>query len=133
LQQRAFGQPADVKTIGTNTPNIMSNYLQVCDKRYFPLVQWEIIEKSYPKYPSASDLRITAADREQWVDLRPYANSAAVSVQETSSVEVSIPCLDRQSLLFFWALLTHSPFLVLSIHREHMHCLEVWVFAFFLS
>jgi len=87
LQQRAFGSPADSESIGKNTPTIMANYLQVGDRRYFPLVQWEIIEKSYPKYPSVADVRITGQDREQWVDLRPYANTAAVSVQETSSVE----------------------------------------------
>ncbi|KAL3915514.1 MAG: hypothetical protein SGARI_008167 [Bacillariaceae sp.] len=65
----------------------MANYLQLGEKRYFPLVQWEILEKSYPKYPAISDIRITEEDREQWVDLRPYANTAAVSVQETSSVQ----------------------------------------------
>ncbi|KAG7374782.1 chloride channel [Nitzschia inconspicua] len=86
LQKRAFGYPADASTIGQNTPSIMANYLQIGERRYFPLIQWEILEKSYPKYPSVFDLRVTEQDRDQWVDLRPYANTAAVSVQETSSV-----------------------------------------------
>jgi chloride channel 7 len=90
LQQRAFGYPADASTIGEHTPTIMANYLQIGERRYFPLIQWEILEKSYPKYPSVSDLRITEQDRDQWVDLRPYANTAAISVQETTSVHVSI-------------------------------------------
>lgn len=90
LQQRAFGHPADASTIGKHTPSIMANYLQIGERRYFPLIQWEILEKSYPKYPNVTDLRITEQDRDQWVDLRPYANTAAVSVQETSSVHVSM-------------------------------------------
>ncbi|KAL3915528.1 MAG: hypothetical protein SGILL_005609 [Bacillariaceae sp.] len=87
LQQRAFGYPADESAIGKHTPTIMANYLQLNEKRYFPLVQWEILEKSYPKYPSIADIRIEKEDRDQWVDLRPYSNTSAVSVQETSSVQ----------------------------------------------
>ena len=87
LQQRAFGYPF-TGDVGDSSQGIMSNYLQVGQRTYFPLVQWDVVERAYPKYPSAKDVRVTDSDREQWVDLRPYANTAAVTIQETSSVEV---------------------------------------------
>ena len=87
LQERAFGSPS---TGDDNDSQLgaTANYLQVGERRYFPLVQWDVIEKAYPRYPSVKDVRVTEDDRDQWVDLRPYANTAAVTIQETSSVEV---------------------------------------------
>lgn len=88
LQQRAFGQPFNDTHVHSGTHGcIQSNYLQVGERKYFPLVQWEVLFKSYPRYPDAKDLHITEEDREQLVDLRPYVNNAAITVQETSSVE----------------------------------------------
>ena len=89
LQQRAFGYPF-TGNVGDDSQGIMSNYLKVGQRTYFPLVQWDVVERAYPKYPSAKDVRVTDSDREQWVDLRPYANTAAVTIQETSSVEVRV-------------------------------------------
>lgn len=109
LQQRAFGHPADASTIGKHTPSIMANYLQIGERRYFPLIQWEVLEKSYPKYPNVTDLRITEQDRDQWVDLRPYANTAAVSVQETSSVHVSMMVRSYDVFNFYFADSHSSP------------------------
>lgn len=89
LQNRAFGHPIDDSHFGASRPNsVRSNFLQVGEKKYFPLVQWETLFKSYPRYPDATDLRITEEDRKCLLDLRPYINSAAISIQETSSVEV---------------------------------------------
>ena len=89
LQQRAFGYPANDTHVSPGLQGaISSNYLQVGERKYFPLVQWEVLFKSYPRYPDAKDLRITDEDREQLVDLRPYVNNAAITVQETSSVGV---------------------------------------------
>ena len=67
---------------------ISSNFLQVGERKYFPLVQWDVLFRSYPRYPDVKDLRITEEDRDQLMDLRPYVNNAAITVQETSSVEV---------------------------------------------
>jgi len=92
LQQRAFGNPVEDSHFGPCRPNnsIRANYLQVGERKYHPLVQWDVLFKSYPRYPDAKDLRITEEDRKCLVDLRPYVNNAAISVQETSSVEVRI-------------------------------------------
>jgi chloride channel 7 len=89
LQQRAFGKPKkDPFSNGDGAATYSSNYLETENQKFLPLVQWSIVEKSYPKYPSVDDLRISEADRECVVDLRPYANTAAVSIRESSSVEV---------------------------------------------
>ena len=91
LQQRAFGCPDDSAQTTTMSRRVMSsNYLEVGERKYYPLVQWEVLFKSYPRYPDAKDLHITDNDRQQLVDLRPYVNNAAITVQETSSVEVCI-------------------------------------------
>jgi hypothetical protein len=91
LKQRAFGHPhTDVKSDHSDDA-INCNYLDVDDAKYYPLVQWDVLEKSYPKYPSASELRISKIERDYSVDLRPYANTAPLTIQEASSVSVSSP------------------------------------------
>ena len=89
LKQRAFGLPKKGSTKGEGS--LIHNYLMLdeTDEKYLPLVQWDVIEKAYPKYPSIKDIRISMADRDCYVDLRPYANTAPFSVRETSSVSVS--------------------------------------------
>jgi chloride channel 7 len=93
LQQRAFGHPHTDTKAEHSDDAINSNYLRVegDDAKYYPLVQWDVLEKSYPKFPSASELRISADEREFFVDLRPYANTAPLTIQEASSVSVSNP------------------------------------------
>lgn len=88
LQQRAFGRPKKESSL-TEDYNVLSNYLSCEDEKFLPLVQWQTLEKSYPTHPSVSDLRIGDSDRECLVDLRPYANTAPVTVQESSTVSVS--------------------------------------------
>lgn len=89
LQQRAFGCPYNDSIDDSNGWNngISSSHLQVGNRHYYPLVQWEVLFKSYPRYPDARDLRITDEDRDKLIDLRPYINSSAVTIQETASVQ----------------------------------------------
>jgi chloride channel 7 len=90
LQQRAFGHPKKESDMD-HDDDFSANYLRVesDDIKYFPLVQWDVVEKSYPKYPSEKSLRISRAERDFLVDLRPYANRAPLTVQESSTVSVS--------------------------------------------
>ncbi len=90
LQQRAFGHPRKESDMD-HDDDFSANYLRVesDDIKYFPLVQWDVVEKSYPKYPSEKSLRISRAERDFLVDLRPYANRAPLTVQESSTVSVS--------------------------------------------
>lgn len=101
LQLRAFGHPHTDTKAEHSDDAINSNYLRVegDDVKYYPLVQWDVLEKSYPKFPSASELRISADEREFLVDLRPYANTAPLTIQETSSVSVSNPWVMRVCVL----------------------------------
>lgn len=88
LKYRAFGFP---KSESSETgKGMIQNYLKLeCDdEKFLPLVQWEVLEKAYPKYPSISEIRVSREDRECLVDLRPYANVAAITVPETASISV---------------------------------------------
>jgi chloride channel 7 len=92
LKERAFGQPP-IKSV-TSASLSSSNYLEVLQvgakkQHYMPIVQWEQLEKSYPKYPTYDELRMSQSDRDCYVDLRPYSNTSPVTVQEFASVDVS--------------------------------------------
>lgn len=93
LQQRAFGHPRKESDMDAEE-DFSCNYLRIetDDVKYFPLVQWDVVEKAYPNHPKADSLRISRAERDFLVDLRPYANTAPVTIQESSTVSVS--CLD---------------------------------------
>jgi len=54
---------------------------------YSPLVQWSEVEKEYPSYQDIKNIKISERDREMYIDLRPYANTAPHSIQETASVQ----------------------------------------------
>lgn len=107
LQQREFGSPKD---FDEPDKRLLCNYLEVGNEKYVPLVQWNVIERAYPKYPTVSELRISENDRDFLVDLRPYANRAPVTINEAASVEVSgqlplnsatFPRMDIASLICF--------------------------------
>jgi chloride channel 7 len=90
LKERAFGQPTNPITSASLSS---SNYLEVQvgakKQHYMPIVQWEQLERSYPKYPTYDELRMSQSDRDCYVDLRPYSNTSPVTVHEFASVDVS--------------------------------------------
>jgi len=79
LQRRAFGNP-DVLEDYDNSDTLGP-------RRLSPLVQWDTIERAYPKYPTIDDFDIGEADRNCWLDLRPYANTAPYTINETASIQ----------------------------------------------
>jgi chloride channel 7 len=88
LQRRAFGPPValrDYDRDGGGCENLGP-------RRLSPLVQWETIERAYPRYPSIDDVDMRSGDRNCWLDLRPYANTAPYTVNETSSIQVCYSC-----------------------------------------
>lgn len=89
LKQGAYGKPKSASP--SVRDSVLHNYLSLeeSDEKFLPLVQWEVIEKAYPKYPSIKGIRISSADRECFVDLRPYTNSAPITVRESASISVS--------------------------------------------
>lgn len=89
LQRRAFGQP-DVLTDYDDDKNSTGNGCETLGpRRLSPLVQWDTIERVYPKYPTIDDIEMRNVDRNCWLDLRPYANTAPYTVNETASIQVS--------------------------------------------
>jgi chloride channel 7 len=80
LQRRAFG-----------SPDVLEDYdgphQTLGPRRLSPLVQWDTIERAYPRYPTIADIRMQEVDRNCWLDLRPYANTAPYTVNETASIQ----------------------------------------------
>ena len=85
LKHRSFGRALDSQSV-----SVTSDYVDVGGEKFVPISELEVVEGSYPKYPSVKDIRIGRRDRECLIDLRPYTNTAPVSVQETASVSVSL-------------------------------------------
>ena len=86
LKERCFGRPTMASAM---SEGVLSNYVEAHDERFVPITEWEVVEGSYPKYPSVKDIRIGSAEKVLLLDLRPYANMAPITVQETASVGVS--------------------------------------------
>lgn len=90
LQRRAFGQPHDVNNghYHSNTDGSVDYAELLGPKRLSPLVQWDTIERVYPRYPTIDDVQLRHGDRNCWLDLRPYANTAPYTINETASIQV---------------------------------------------
>lgn len=80
LKSRAFGPPDILRLQDDNTEGIGP-------RRLSPLVQWDVIEGAYPNYPTIHDVILVDSDRKCWLDLRPYANTAPYTINETASVQ----------------------------------------------
>jgi chloride channel 7 len=74
LQRRAFGKMY-------NPDRVLGS------KRLSPLVTWDTIEQSYPDYPTVNDVLMRHIDRDRTLDLRPYANTAPYTINETASIQ----------------------------------------------
>jgi chloride channel 7 len=90
LQRRAFGQPHDVNDghYHSNADGSADYSELLGPKRLSPLVQWDTIERVYPCYPTIDDVLLRPGDRNCWLDLRPYANTAPYTINETASIQV---------------------------------------------
>jgi hypothetical protein len=129
LKKRAFGRPAET----SSSRGAQSNYIHSNGEVFIPIAEWETVEESYTKYPSVHDFRLGVAERDCLLDLRPYANTAPISIQETASVNVSAwPCLCGRWLWLFRVIFltrrislssTPSPSL---FYREHIRCFVAW-------
>jgi len=56
------------------------------DDMYFPRVDWVTLEHCYPNYPKIEKLTVSQADRDMWIDLRPYANTSPYTIHASGSV-----------------------------------------------
>ena len=91
LQRRAFGSPDvlddDFDDPIDGNPDGGPSPQNLGPRRLSPLVQWDTIERAYPRYPTINDVDMRDADRSCWLDLRPYANTAPYTVNETASIQ----------------------------------------------
>jgi chloride channel 7 len=88
LQRRAFGSPDVLNDEAASHEGVCES---LGPRRLSPLVQWDTIERAYPRYPAIGDVEMRDADRNCWLDLRPYANTAPYTVNETASIQVKPP------------------------------------------
>jgi chloride channel 7 len=124
LQRRAFG-----------SPDVLEDYdasENLGPRRLSPLVQWDTIERAYPRYPAIENVDIRESDRNCWLDLRPYANTAPYTVNETASIQVrSNQGVSHVQCFFCIPAYLHSMAPLPSrIHRELIVCSERLVFGF---
>lgn len=80
LQRKAYA-PANI--VGDNSDKGLSARV----KKVSPLVQWDTLERVYPRYPTVDDIDIRSSDRDCLLDLRPYANTAPYTINETASIQ----------------------------------------------
>eukprot|EP00980_Cylindrotheca_fusiformis_P016037 scaffold4724_cov108-Cylindrotheca_fusiformis.AAC.2 len=84
LKHRSFGRA--IAPGAARPDGVLSQHMEVGEDTFVPIAGWEVVQDSYPKYPSVSDIRISNRERELWLDLRPYANRAPITVQEHASL-----------------------------------------------
>ena len=117
LQQRAFGpQPSSCSstTSGGLSDNPQVHVIQYQGQTFTPLVQWTELEKTdHPRYPDIQEIvrhSLRHGDQDCLMDLRPYANTAPITIQQKASIGVryrlsavccvSSSCLTIMSFLF---------------------------------
>ncbi|CAM9634919.1 unnamed protein product [Chrysoparadoxa australica] len=71
IQKQAFGQP----TADPRSPGLHS-----------PLIKWRALEDLYPRYPTVESLYVSERQRDCWLDLRPYLNTAPYVINESASM-----------------------------------------------
>jgi chloride channel 7 len=111
LQRRAFGSP--------DALDDYDNSEALGSRRLSPLVQWDTIERAYPRYPTIDDVEMRESDRNCWLDLRPYANTAPYTVNETASIQRTYR-LFRTLGLRFLCVVNHNNQVVGIITRENL-------------
>jgi chloride channel 7 len=73
LQVRAFSVPKDRNEPGSELQDV-------------PPVFYETFEKKYPRYPDISLIEVSEEDEANFLDLRPYFDSAPFIISETTSI-----------------------------------------------
>lgn len=91
LKLRSFGNRSTHVNSG-----VLSNFIESHGQTFVPIAGYDEVEKALPAKPSVNDLRITKRDRECVLDLRPYTNQSPFSIQETTSVAVSLRACTQQ-------------------------------------
>lgn len=94
LKLRSFGNRSKRVDSG-----VLSNFIEAHGQTFVPIAGYEQVEKALPDKPSVVDLRVSEKDRSCVLDLRPYTNQSPISIQESTSVAVSLfrargkPCM----------------------------------------
>jgi len=52
-------------------------------------VFYDTLEKTYPVFPDIEEIKLTKAEMELWLDMRPYMDTAPYTIEVTASIERS--------------------------------------------
>ena len=89
LQARAYGLPAS-EINKANYSVVQANIqLDPFHENYVPLVPYKVLEREYMT-PNIENIKVNESDRDLFLDLRPYCNTAPFTIQERTSVKVSV-------------------------------------------
>ena len=77
IQHRAFGAPGDDPS--------QRNDLRT--RALSPLLSSAVFERAYPRFPTVDELDVSETDRGCWLDLRPYADTGPVTIQDCASIQ----------------------------------------------
>ena len=55
-----------------------------------PVISWGMIEHVYPRYPQIEDLELPDSVRDYWINITPYIDTTAYTLQDNASVQVAI-------------------------------------------
>ena len=77
IQHRAFGAPGDDPS--------QRNDLRT--RALSPLLSSAVFERAYPRFPTVDELDVSETDRGCWLDLRPYADTGPVTIQDCASLQ----------------------------------------------
>jgi len=50
-------------------------------------VFYDTLERNYPRYPRIDEIELSAAEKDFWLDLRPYMDTAPYSINQSASVQ----------------------------------------------
>lgn len=75
IKHKAFGPPS-------NSYSNIAPKQTVC-----PRLSWSTLESIYPRYPEIKSLTVTSLERQAWLDLRPYIDCSAYTINEYASVQ----------------------------------------------
>lgn len=87
LEVRAFAAPATERTVPYDVNELgEEEATQGVEIATCSAVFYDNLEKKYPKYTKVEDLTLSDADQEMFVDLRPYMDTSAFIIHESTSV-----------------------------------------------
>ena len=90
-KNRTYSNKNTVNAISSSTiPSSSEIYESIygTEKRHLsPVLAWSTLESIYPRYPNIKNLEVTELQRDTFIDLRPFINTAPYVIHGSASLE----------------------------------------------